>query len=344
MKATLIGLTASVLIEGFGLTGASGQTAGTARMEVTIKDYVGRSGTAHWTVAWVTTESGGFIKSLRKQGPSFTASDWANHCGTWNTARAGSAALDGYTSATAADYTGINSPVIQEWNCRDANNNLMPDGNYKFWVQYAENSGQGPVTTTGLLWRKGPSGSTNTYPDQGANFASMKVTWIPVPSAIAPAITSAAPTATATVGVPYHFTCTATGTAPITFSASDLPTGLSMSSSGIISGTPDAPGSFSGTIIAANGTPPNATQAFTIIVGVVPVSMAAPVLSGGSLVLSGQGPANGTYAVLTSTDVAAPAGQWTALATNSFDVAGQFRFTNSINLAVPRQFYRIRVP
>jgi len=344
MKRTLIVLTASVLLPGFVPAGARGQTAGTARMEVTINDYVGTSGTAHWTVAWVTTESGAFIKSLRKQGPSFTSSDWANHCGVWNTARAGSTALDGYTSATAPNYTGTNSPVIQDWNCRDASNNLMPDGNYKFWVQYAENSGQGPVTTSGLLWTKGPAGSTNTYANQGANFTNMKVTWTPVPSAIAPAITSAPPPANATVGVPYQFMCTATGTAPITFSATGLPTGLSMSSSGVISGTPVAAGSFSGTITAANGTLPNATQAFTITVEVVPVSIAAPSLSGGSLILSGQGPANGTYAVLISADVAASAGQWTDLATNKFDAAGQFRFTNTISLAVPRQFYRIRVP
>ena len=53
------------------------------------------------------------------------------------------------------DYAGTNSPVILTWNCRDASNNLVADGNYKFWVQYAEDSGQGPYTTSGLLWTKG---------------------------------------------------------------------------------------------------------------------------------------------------------------------------------------------
>ncbi len=66
--------------------------------------------------------------------------------------------VDGYTSATASTYTGTNSPVILTWNCRDTNNVLVADGNYKFWVQYAENSGAGPYTTNGLLWTKGSTG------------------------------------------------------------------------------------------------------------------------------------------------------------------------------------------
>ena len=98
----------------------------------------------------VTTEAGNFIKTLRKQGPSITSTHWNDHCGVWYAAKGGSTALDGYSSATAADYTGTNSPVIWTWNCRDANTNLVADGTYKFWIQYAENSGQGPYTTNGM--------------------------------------------------------------------------------------------------------------------------------------------------------------------------------------------------
>jgi len=344
MRTILIALVTLLLLPGLKPAVAWAQTAGTAKMEVTINNYTGTSGTAHWTVAWVTTQSGTFIKSLRKQGPGFSASDWANHCGTWNTARAGSAVLDGYTSATAANYAGTNSPVIQSWNGRDALNNLMPDGNYKFWIQYAENSGQGPVTTTGLLWTKGPGGSTNTYANQGANFTNMKVTWIPSPTAVPPTITSAAPTATATVGVPYQFTCTASGTPPVNFTANNLPTGLNMSSAGVIAGTPITAGPFSGTISATNGTLPNATQAFTITVGVVPTTISSASLNGNNFVISGQGPANGTYSVLVSTNAAIATEQWTSIDTSTFDAAGRFSYTNSLSTTVREQFYRIKVP
>lgn len=158
------------------------QTAGSAKLEATILDYTGTSSTRHWTVVWVTTQSGTFIKTVWIQGNNnnYWATHWNNHCGQWYTARAGSQALDGYSSATAQTYTGTNSPVILTWNCRDASNNLMPDGNYKFWVQYAEDSGQGPYTTSGLLWTKGSTAATNTYPNQSVNFSNMKVTWSPV--------------------------------------------------------------------------------------------------------------------------------------------------------------------
>lgn len=165
------------------------QTDGEAKLEVTLLDYNGSS-TRHYTVVWVTTEAGTFIKTLRKQGPGWTSGEWADHCGVWNTARAGSTVLDGYTSATAQNYSGTNSPVILNWNGRNAANNLMPDGNYKFWVQYAENQGQGPVTTGGLLWTKGSSVQTKTYPNQASNFSDMRVTWTPAAPQSPPEISS----------------------------------------------------------------------------------------------------------------------------------------------------------
>lgn len=336
---------------GLGLANNAGmaQTAGTARLDATILDYTGSSSTKHWTVVWVTTQSGAFIKSLRKQGPSWTTTHWDSHCSVWNTARGGSAsgsqALDGYSSATAADYTGTNSPVICTWNCRDANNNLVADGNYKLWVQYAEDAGQGPYTTSGLLWTKSPAGATNTYPNQGANFANLKVSWVPsAPPAVAPTITSLAPTAPGIVAVPYVFACTATGTAPITFTASGLPTGLTISPTGAISGTPTTKGTFNGTITASNGTLPNATQNFSIVINLVPARLAAIQLDGTSLVMGGSGPANGTYAVLVSTDAGTSATQWTPIATNTFDASGNCWFTNVMDLMSPRSFYRLRLP
>ena len=172
----------AVVVLGSGLLAsqALAQTDGSAKMNVTLLDYNGSS-TKHYTVAWVTTESGTFIKTLRKQGPSnWNSSEWSSHCGTWKSARGTSTAFDGYTSATARDYSGTNSPVVLTWNCKNAAGQLMPDGKYKFWVQYAENSGQGPYTTSGLLWTKGPTGGTTTYSNQASNFSNMKVVWSPV--------------------------------------------------------------------------------------------------------------------------------------------------------------------
>jgi hypothetical protein len=251
---------------------ALSQTDGSAKLQATILDYTGTSSTRHWTVVWIATEAGAFIKTVWIQGNNnnYWASHWNSHCGQWYAARAGSQALDGYSSATAQNYTGTNSPVILTWNCRDASNNLVPDGNYKFWVQYAEDSGQGPYTTSGLLWTKGTAGKTNSYPNQGANFASMQVAWSPnTPPPTAPTITSAAPPS-GTVGMAYSYNCTASGNPPPSFTATGLPTGLTMSIGGLISGTPTTAGTFPGTITAANGTLPNATQPFSIIISAPP--------------------------------------------------------------------------
>ncbi len=335
-----------------GLTRSFAQTDGAARMAVTINDYNG-AGADHWTLAWVTTESGTFIKTLWKQGTKygFTSSQWTTHTPQWNTARGGSTGstvVDGYTSATAASYTGTNSPVILTWNGRDTNNVLVADGNYKFWVQYAEenNNVSGPYITNGLLWTKGPSGVTNTYGSLGGNFANMRVTWVPSATPLVPpTITSTPPTATGTVGVAYGSTVTATGTAPITFTAVNLPTGLAISSAGAISGTPLVASNFSGTITASNGVLPNAAQAFSITISEVPASIASILWSNGTnVVMSGSGPAGGAYTMLISTNVAAPVAGWQTLTTNVFDSGGKFRVTNTVPPVLSQRYYLLRVP
>ncbi|MBM7474152.1 ice-binding family protein [Curtobacterium herbarum] len=85
----------------------------------------------------------------------------------------------------------------------------------------------------------------------------------PTPT-VAPTITSGTPTA-ATTGQPYSYTVTATSTPTPTFTATGLPAGLTINSTtGVISGTPTAPGSSTVTITASNGTGPADTQVVTV--------------------------------------------------------------------------------
>jgi hypothetical protein len=343
--ARLIGCVALLTLGALAISSPA-QTDGNATLEVTLLDYNG-STTSHYTVVWVTTESGTFIKSLRKQGPSsWTSGQWNAHCTVWNTARASSTVIDGYTSATAPNYAGTNSPVLLTWNGRDASGNLMVDGNYKLWIQYAEDQNvQGPYTTNGLVWTKGPAGKTNTYANLGANFSNIRVAWIPaIPATVAPTITSAAPATNATVGVPYTYTCTAAGTAPIAFSASGLPAGLTMSSGGTISGIPKTAGVFPGTITATNGTLPNASQAFSITVNFVPVNFLSARLGGNNLILSGTGPANGIFHLLNATNLTPTGPQWLPIATNTFDAKGTFSLTNAFDAGTPQKFFELRLP
>ncbi len=87
------------------------------------------------------------------------------------------------------------------------------------------------------------------------------------PPPVAPAITSAIPPG-GTVGIPYHFTVVATGTAPLGFTdAGTLPPGLAIDpSTGAITGTPTSAVSQSVTITANNGVMPSAAQTFTMAI------------------------------------------------------------------------------
>ena len=56
------------------------------------------------------------------------------------------------------------------------------------------------------------------------------------------------------------------------------------------------------------------------------------------------GTANGTYYVLTSTNLALPLNQWTPLMTNQFGADGSFVFTNPASASDLPQFFRLQLP
>lgn len=72
------------------------------------------------------------------------------------------------------------------------------------------------------------------------------------------------------VGIPYNFAVAATGSTPITFTATGLPPGIVMSTSGVVTGAPAQAGQFAGTITASNGLLPNAARSYTMTVASAP--------------------------------------------------------------------------
>ena len=83
-----------------------------------------------------------------------------------------------------------------------------------------------------------------------------------------------------TVGVAFSNTITATGSAPIAFSGTDLPGGLSVVTNGLISGTPSAAGTFTNAVLTATNAAGTNNQAvtFTIAKG-TPIITAVPMAS-----------------------------------------------------------------
>ena len=94
-----------------------------------------------------------------------------------------------------------------------------------------------------------------------------------------PVITGNGPPASATINLPLAYVYRSTGYPQPTFgvSAGALPAGLTLSSAGVVSGTPTQLGSFNGTITASNGNLPNATQGFSLTIVANPMQQMSTV-------------------------------------------------------------------
>jgi hypothetical protein len=83
----------------------------------------------------------------------------------------------------------------------------------------------------------------------------------------APAVVSASALSNGTVGTPYGASLSATGAAPLQWalSSGSLPSGLSLSSAGVISGTPTTTGTFT-FIVTVGNFAGSASQSFAITI------------------------------------------------------------------------------
>jgi uncharacterized repeat protein (TIGR01451 family) len=141
----------------------------------------------------------------------------------------------------------------------------------------------------------------------------------PAPTALS--ISTASPLAPATVGVTYSQTLAASGgTPPYTWSVASgaLPGGLSLSTSGVLSGTPSATGTFTFTASVADSASGTATESLTLTVSPA-ASAGAPQLS---IVSShtgsfAQGQNGDTYTVTVSNAASAGATSGTVTVTES---------------------------
>jgi hypothetical protein len=93
-----------------------------------------------------------------------------------------------------------------------------------------------------------------------------------------PAITNGPPPG-GTAGTPYSFSYAATGDPTITFSDTGaLPTGLTLSNAGVLSGTPSTPGTFTGTVRAVN-TYGSTPQNYSIVIACPPITVVPPTIT-----------------------------------------------------------------
>jgi large repetitive protein len=219
----------------------------------------------------VTLSSTGVLSGTPAAGPggvyniTVTASNGVNPAATQSFAlivtgapAITSAASTTFTTGIAGTFTittrGGPYPVLSK-------TGALPTG-----VSFVDN-GNGTATLSGtpLLGTRGIYVLTITAANGiGSNSTQAFVLTVKQP----PAITSVAST-TFTPGVQGSFTATATGFPAPTFSATGiLPTGVTLSSKGVLSGTPAAGtgGDYSFIVTASNGVSPVATQNFVLTV------------------------------------------------------------------------------
>jgi len=67
-------------------------------------------------------------------------------------------------------------------------------------------------------------------------------------------------------------------------------------------------------------------------------------LAGTNFILSGTGNASTPFSILTSTSLDLPMSNWNIVTTQSFNLYGNYSWTNGLNPNIPAQFYRLVVP
>ena len=166
----------------------------------------------------------------------------------------------------------------------------------------------------------------------------------------APAFTNGPATGTGTISSAYSFTYTASGAPVPTFAlatGSALPTGITLTSAGLLSGTPTQSGAFTGTVTASNevGT---VTQAYAIAIDQAPAFTNTPIsatignASATTFTLQTSGYPAATYTLTSGTLppglTLSSSGQISGTATQAGTFTGLITATNGIGTDATQSF------
>jgi hypothetical protein len=189
----------------------------------------------------------------------------------------------------------------------------------------------------------------------GGGVSNLVTATLTVSAASPPAITAQPASQTIAAGSNATFSVTTSGTVP---SYQWFKNGVALSDGGHISGTATATLSLShvsssdaaGYTVVVSNVLKNVTSSNAILTVLVPTppQITSLSLSGGSmLVLQGSGgPTNGGYYywLLCSTNLNLPLTNWNIIATNPFDLYGNFSNQIPVTPGSPQLFYRIQMP
>ncbi len=145
-------------------------TVGTNTFTVTLTDPPGNY-SAFVDAYWITDSAGKWVQTIRRD-----AGTRINYLRQWTNVTAGVRTVDGYTGAT---ISGSGGTYTVRWDGRDTNNVVVPDGDYRFFVEMTDHNGQGYWTTNGLLFAKGTVAYTTNFPNPNPYMTGMSCSYVP---------------------------------------------------------------------------------------------------------------------------------------------------------------------
>jgi polygalacturonase len=201
----------------------------------------------------------------------------------------------------------------------------------------------GTLTGTPVLGTKPAGYNYSLDTTSTAGQVNLVVTSTNPVSGTAPAITNAPAPQTVYQGDSASFTVGASGTAPLKyqwlFNATNRPAGATNAAWVITNVLPASAGGYAVIVTNGYGAVTSSVAALTVL------PQPSMVTVGGNQILSATGgiPGGACYLV-DSTNLDLPLNQWTRVATNQFDGAGNLAITNPPNVTSPRVFYRLILP
>jgi Putative Ig domain len=242
----LSGNTDGLSLDPTGVISGTPQTAGTFTFTVQVTDNS------------ATALQGSKTFSLTVSGPTLTITTTSSSSGTVGV-------------AFSQSYTVVGGTAPYTWT---VTNGSLP------WLTLSPTTATpGPVTLSGTPTQQGSFTITLQAKDANGAVGTKTVT---ITIAAGPLkITSANQLPAGTLGSTYSFSMTAVGgTPPYTWSATGLPSGVSISSAGLISGTISAAGTLSFVVKVTDSATPPATVQDNFHISVTPPTLPAITISG----------------------------------------------------------------
>ncbi len=151
------------------------QTIGTATFTITTVSNGGQYSPDNVIAIWVKNSSGLFVKSMKVM-----AVQRIQYLYQWKA----SSSLNTVGAITGATLTSHQTHVIS-WNCKNTSNVLVPDGDYQFWIEFADDDFQGPYTH--YTFTKSSAAQTQNFTD-ATRFKNVSIVWTPDPNGVEEAI------------------------------------------------------------------------------------------------------------------------------------------------------------